>query len=75
MHKVTLTVKYIYYWVRGKYRLAMNAFDKQRKNFAIQCEDCNEVFDILPLANMHSTNKGHKIKVTEFWVTGKDRRS
>jgi hypothetical protein len=49
----------------------MNAFDKQRKNFAAQCEDCDEVFDILPLANMHSTNKGHKIKVTEFWVIGR----
>jgi hypothetical protein len=49
----------------------MNAFDKQRKKFAAQCEDCNEVFDILPLASMHSTNEGHKIKVTEFWVTGR----
>ena len=48
----------------------MNAFDKQKKNFTAQCEDCDEVFDILPLANMHSSSTGHKIKVTEFWVIG-----
>jgi hypothetical protein len=46
----------------------MNAFDKTRKNFTAQCEDCDEVFDILQLAEMHSTAQNHKIKVTEFWV-------
>ena len=49
----------------------MNAFDKIRKNFTAQCEDCDEVFDILQLAEMHSSTQNHKIKVTEFWVTGR----
>ena len=29
------------------------------------------VFDSLPLARLHVTEKNHKIKVTEFLVTGK----
>jgi hypothetical protein len=49
----------------------MNAFDKHKRNFTAHCEHCDEVFDILPLANMHSSSTGHKIKVTEFWVIGK----
>ena len=49
----------------------MNAFDKHRKNFTAWCEDCNEVFDVLWTANMHRDQMGHKIKVTEFWITGR----
>jgi hypothetical protein len=49
----------------------MNAFDKHRKNFTAWCEDCNEVFDVLAVANIHSETHHHKIKITEFWVTGK----
>jgi hypothetical protein len=49
----------------------MNAFDKHRRNFTAQCEDCDEVFDILSVATMHGSNKGHKLKVTEFWITGR----
>jgi len=49
----------------------MNAFDKRRKNFTAWCEDCGEVFDVLWIANLHRDQKGHKIKVTEFWITGR----
>ena len=49
----------------------MNAFDRHSKNFTAQCEECNEVFDILPIAKMHSSTTHHKIKVTEFWVIGR----
>ena len=49
----------------------MNAFDKHRKNLTAWCEDCSEVFDVLWTANMHRDQKGHKIKVTEFWTTGR----
>jgi hypothetical protein len=49
----------------------MNAFDKHSRNFTVQCEDCDEVFDILAMAKMHGSDKGHKLKVTEFWITGR----
>ena len=49
----------------------MNAFDKHSKNFTVQCEECDEVFDLLPIAKMHSSTTHHKIKVTEFWVVGR----
>ena len=49
----------------------MNAFDKHRKNLTAWCEDCNEVFDVLWTANLHRDQMGHKIKVTEFWITGR----
>ena len=42
-----------------------------RKNFTAWCEDCNEVFDVLWTANNHRDQMGHKIKVTEFWITGR----
>jgi hypothetical protein len=51
--------------------IIMNAFDKHSRNFTVQCEDCDEVFDILAMAKMHGSNKGHKLKVTEFWITGR----
>ena len=49
----------------------MNAFDRHRKSLTAWCEDCNEVFDILWIANMHRDKKRHRIKVTEFWITGR----
>jgi hypothetical protein len=49
----------------------MNAFDKQTKSVTAWCEDCNEVFDLLPLAKMHSEQKSHKVKITEFWISGR----
>jgi hypothetical protein len=49
----------------------MNAFDKHRKNFTAWCENCDEVFDVIWSANTHSDQMGHKIKVTEFWITGR----
>jgi hypothetical protein len=49
----------------------MNAFDRHSQNFSVQCEECDEVFDILPIAKMHSSTTHHKIKVTEFWITGR----
>ncbi len=70
MKKMLLAVWYLYYDAFCIY-IGMNAFDRHTKNFAANCEDCDEVFDILPLANLHGTSKGHKIKVTEFWVTGR----
>jgi hypothetical protein len=50
---------------------SMNAFDRHRKSLTAWCEDCNEVFDILWIANMHRDKKRHRIKVTEFWITGR----
>jgi hypothetical protein len=49
----------------------MNAFDKHKKGFTAWCEDCNEVFDMPWSANMHRDQKGHRIKITEFWITGR----
>lgn len=49
----------------------MKAFDRHRKGFTAWCEDCDEVFDRVSVANMHRDQKGHKIKVTEFWITGR----
>jgi hypothetical protein len=51
--------------------LDMNAFDKHRKGFTAWCLDCNDVFDVFWVANAHRDQKGHNIKVTEFWITGK----
>jgi hypothetical protein len=49
----------------------MNAFDRSRLKSTCWCEDCNLVFDLVLLARQHATEKNHKIKVTEFLVTGK----
>jgi hypothetical protein len=49
----------------------MNAFDKHRKSYTAWCEECNEVFDKLWIANMHSDETGHRIKATEFWIIGR----
>jgi hypothetical protein len=49
----------------------MNAFDKQTKSITAWCEDCKEVFDILWVAKMHSEQKSHKVKITEFWISGR----
>ncbi len=60
------------FYMKFRYnKQTMNAFDKHRKNFTAWCEDCNEVFDVLWTANMHRDQMGHKIKVTEFWITGR----
>ncbi|HEY6668292.1 MAG TPA: hypothetical protein VI033_03980 [Candidatus Nitrosopolaris sp.] len=53
------------------YAICMNAFDRHKKNMTAQCEDCNDVFDTLSAATMHRDEKGHKLKITEFWVTGR----
>ena len=49
----------------------MNAFDRHRKSYTAWCEDCNEVFDKLWIANIHQDTTGHRIKATEFWITGR----
>ena len=49
----------------------MNAFDRSRKSYTAWCEDCDEVFDKLWVANIHNNNTGHRIKATEFWITGR----
>ena len=49
----------------------MNAFDRSRKSYTAWCEDCDEVFDKLWVANIHKDNNGHRIKATEFWITGR----
>jgi hypothetical protein len=49
----------------------MNAFDKHRKSCTAWCEDCDEVFDKLWIANIHQDSTGHRIKATEFWITGR----
>src|SRR5256885_7931271 len=36
---------------------SMNAFDRHRKSLTAWCEDCNEVFDILWIANMHRSEE------------------
>jgi hypothetical protein len=59
-------------FIKVKYALkTMNAFDRHSRNFSAQCEECEEVFDILPIAKMHSSTTHHKIKVTEFWIIGR----
>jgi hypothetical protein len=49
----------------------MNAFDRHRRKVTAWCEDCNHVFDEIGTANDHQAQKEHKIRVTEFWVTGR----
>ena len=49
----------------------MNAFDRHKMNFTAWCEDCNDVFDEIWTANVHRDQNGHKINVTEFWITGR----
>jgi hypothetical protein len=51
--------------------ICMNAFDRHKKNYTAQCEDCNGVFDTLSAATMHRDQNGHKLKITEFWITGR----
>lgn len=49
----------------------MNAFDRCRLRFTCWCEDCDMVFDSIQSARIHSGESNHRIKVTEFLVTGK----
>jgi hypothetical protein len=49
----------------------MNAFDKHRKSVTAWCEDCDCVFDTKWHANEHQEEKSHRVKVTEFWITGR----
>ncbi|MFL6493037.1 MAG: hypothetical protein ACJ70O_08060 [Nitrososphaera sp.] len=49
----------------------MNAFDKHRKNVTAWCEDCDRVFDTQWDASEHQEEKSHRVKVTEFWITGR----
>ena len=49
----------------------MNAFDKHTRNFTCWCEDCDEVFDNFWVADFHRNQKGHNVKVTEFWITSR----
>ena len=59
-------------FIRAKYASKiMNAFDRHSQNFSAQCEECDEVFDNLPIAKMHRSTTHHKIKVTEFWIIGR----
>jgi hypothetical protein len=59
-------------FIRVKYTSKiMNAFDRHSQNFSAQCEECDEVFDNLRIAKMHSSTTHHKIKVTEFWIIGR----
>jgi hypothetical protein len=59
-------------FIKVKYATkTMNAFDRHSQNFSAQCEGCDEVFDSLPIANIHSSTTNHKIKVTEFWIIGR----
>lgn len=49
----------------------MNAFDRSRMSITAWCEDCECVFDSRREVETHRQDKGHRVKVTEFWVTGK----
>ncbi|UVS70581.1 hypothetical protein [Nitrososphaera viennensis] len=49
----------------------MNAFDKSRMSITAWCEDCECVFDNRLEVEAHRQEKGHRVKVTEFWVTGR----
>jgi hypothetical protein len=51
--------------------LDMNAFDKHRKSLTAWCEDCDCVFDTRWHANEHQEEKSHRVKVMEFWITGR----
>ena len=51
--------------------MKMNAFDKSRLKYTCWCEDCDLVFDSIFLARQHATDKEHRIKVTEFLITGR----
>jgi hypothetical protein len=52
-------------------RQQMNAFDKHRKTVTAWCENCNGVFDTKLDAEMHQSQKGHVVRITEFWITGR----
>lgn len=49
----------------------MNAFDKHHKNVTAWCEDCEGVFDTRWAADLHQSEKSHRVKVTEFWITSR----
>ena len=49
----------------------MNAFDKHRKSLTAWCEDCDCVFDTRWHADEHQEEKSHRVKVMEFWITGR----
>ncbi|MGB6593329.1 MAG: hypothetical protein WBE68_17655 [Candidatus Nitrosopolaris sp.] len=48
----------------------MNSFDRHKKSITIWC-DCNAVLDEIWIANTHHHEKRHRIKITEFWITGR----
>lgn len=60
-----------YFIVGNLINIPMNALDKNRKGVTAWCEECGEVFDLELLANLHRDKTKHKIRVTEFWVTGR----
>jgi hypothetical protein len=49
----------------------MNAFDKHHKNVTAWCEDCEDVFDTRWAADLHQSEKSHRVNVTEFWITSR----
>jgi hypothetical protein len=49
----------------------LNAFDKSRISITAWCEDCECVFDNNWEVEAHRQDKGHRVRVTEFWVTGR----
>lgn len=51
----------------------MNAFDKSSRGITAWCENCDQVFDNRWEAEAHQSEKGHRIKITEFWITGRRR--
>jgi hypothetical protein len=63
----------VYYgeFKNNKSVLDMNAFDKHRKSVTAWCEDCDSVFDTRWHANEHQEEKSHRVKVMEFWITGR----
>ena len=62
--------QYLLPLVSSKYSPDMNAFDKHRKSVTAWCEDCDRVFDTQWHASEHQEEKSHRVKVTEFWITG-----
>lgn len=39
---------------------------RYQKSYAIWCNDCDAVFDLLFNAEEHAKQSGHKIKIIEF---------
>ena len=53
------------------YAICMNAFDRHKKNKLPSVRIVMASLIPYPLATMHRDQKGHKLKITEFWVTGR----